>query len=107
VHWAENLAAPYHITDSTLSAEAIRLVFSKLSGNRPMYDITLSSTGSTKTYYAVKEGGVYYIITVNDNSTPSLLSIVLSAWGITAGTRVGTCCSTCTLLGWGGQEAAR
>jgi hypothetical protein len=91
VHWAENAAAPYHVTDSTLSAEAIRLVNAKLSGGRPLLDITLSSTGSTKTYFAVKEGGAYYLVTVNDNANPSPLSIVLSAWGIAAGTRVRGC----------------
>jgi hypothetical protein len=88
VHWAENIVAPYHITDSTLSAEAIRLVNSKLSGARPLYEMTVSGGGSTKTYLAVKEGSVYYLVTCNDNVNPSLVRFNLSAWGAPAGTRV-------------------
>jgi hypothetical protein len=89
VHWAENLAAPYHITDSTLSAEAIRLVSSQLSGGKPLLDITSSSTNSNRTFLAVKVGTVYHLVMCNDQATALPVKVDLTAWGIAAGTKVG------------------
>ena len=46
IHWAENLAAPYPIGDSTLSAEAARLIIAPMvggGGGKPLE----TATGAT------------------------------------------------------------
>jgi hypothetical protein len=110
VHWAENTAAPFHVTDSTLSAEAIRLVSSRLSGGKALLDITGASTGA-KTFLAVKDGSTYYLVMCNDQATALPVRVDLTAWGVGAGTQV---CwlqlpagrAGCALAGWDHAAAA-
>ena len=81
IHWGENYNSPYHISDSTLSAESFRLL-TQLKRSK-VYPVTNNDTTSTRTYLASSSNnGTYNLYIVNDNIKPINVSIDLNAWDI-------------------------
>ena len=87
IHWAENYADPFHLSDTTLSAEAMRLItqFKKSK----IYPVASNDTSSYRTYLASNNGdGFFYFFVVNDAADSINVSINLTQWNITTGTQV-------------------
>lgn len=93
IHWGDNVAAPFNIADTTLAAEAYRLVAEHLSGAKSTYVLTSTATwtGVTDTKaIAVRDGNAYYVYIVNKSGLSSaiLAQIKLAGLGIGAGVPV-------------------
>lgn len=83
----DNVAAPYNIADTTLGAEALRIVAEKLSGAKSIQVMTSTAASTlvdTKAI-AVRDGPAYYVYVVNTGSSAIRASLALSAWNIGAG----------------------
>jgi hypothetical protein len=89
----DNVAAPFNIADSTLAAEAYRLVAEHLSGGKPTYVLTSTAawTGVADTKaIAVRDGNAFYVYIVNKSglSTAIVAQVKLVSLGIGAGVPV-------------------
>jgi len=85
IHWGENTNAPYHIADSSLSAESFRLL-TQLKGSI-IYPVSNNDTNgsiSRRTYLASSNNNdrIYYLYIVNDNQTATNVSFDLTSWAI-------------------------
>lgn len=71
----------YNIGDSTLGAEAYRLVAEKLSGAK---DIQVLNRGTTTlndtSAIAVRDGGAYYVYIVNKQTAAVSAQLTLTQW---------------------------
>ena len=90
LHWSEMSQAPYHISDTTLSAEAMRLL-TPLKNSR-IYALSPASTsGLSKVFFLASStatDGLFYVYIVNDDSSRLRLNISLSAWNVFPGSKV-------------------
>lgn len=89
----DNVAGPFNIADTTLAAEAYRLVAEHLSGAKATYVLTSTATwtGVTNTKaIAVRDGNAYYVYIVNKSGLSSaiLAQLKLASLGIGAGVPV-------------------
>ncbi len=77
LHWGEIYNDPYHISDTTLSAEAMRLLTQMK--NSKIYPLTSSDTSSYRSYLGSSNNdGFYYLYAVNDAADIVNLSIDVS-----------------------------
>lgn len=88
----DNTGAPYNIADTTLGAEAIRLIAEKLSGAKNILQMTsVNATTLTDTQsIALRDGPAYYVYVVNTGTGSVTASLSLSTWlsGIAGGVPV-------------------
>lgn len=86
VHWGDNTGAPYHVSDSALGAEGLRMVAEHLAGAKDILSLTSAAAASltnTKAV-AVRSGRNYYIYVVNTGSAAVPVTLNLASWGIGA-----------------------
>ena len=107
LHWGDITTSPYPIGDTTLSAEAARLVISSMAGNLTLENVSRTSGYSLPSYFSsfnayvsfrvVNDGLRRRLVIVNDgnnNTSPTIGSysfqavVSVSGWGITAGTYI-------------------
>lgn len=102
LHWGENAFAPFPVGDSTLSAEAARLVLAAAAGGHALEAAALTGTYSGPPPLVVNDGRRRTLLFVNDGrnpvdaagsgTTPSevptqlTLAVNASAWGLPPGT---------------------
>jgi hypothetical protein len=85
----DNIGAQYHISDTALGAEALRLVADKVAGGKPLYSFTstqASKLPDTKAI-AVKDTAfnTYYINAVNTGANDARVALGMAAWGVKSG----------------------
>lgn len=114
IHWADNLNWPFPVGDTTLSAEASRLVIKAAGGGKTQFPYTVNPTSiaigpanNFRTVAVTGDATRRYVTYVNDcsastgnpadcaggaagtpNATDVLLTIDLSSWGVPVGTLV-------------------
>jgi hypothetical protein len=88
LHWGENYLDPYWISDTTLSAEAFRLL--TVMKQSQIYRVANTDTTVLRTYIASRKAGdlFYYLFAVNGLGTAVNLNINLAAWNILSGTKI-------------------
>jgi hypothetical protein len=87
LHWGEIYTSPYNIGDTTLSAEAVRLL-TKLKQST-MYATSTNDTSKYRTYLASSNGDSYYFIyIVNDSGDYVTTSIDLSQLSPSIGAQI-------------------
>jgi FMN-dependent NADH-azoreductase len=83
------VAAPYNIGDSTLAAEALRLIADKLSGAKnilALNSVAAATLTSTKAVAVLNgQGSAYHVYIVNTEVFSITASLALGAWGVTSG----------------------
>jgi hypothetical protein len=83
LHWADFSQDPYDITDTTLSAESMRLL-SKLKNQRSLVlsRVTSNDTTSSRSYVAANSGqdDFFYLHLVNDGNKRVSYTVDLSLW---------------------------
>lgn len=89
IMWGDNVGARYHISDTTLGAEALRLVADKVAGGKPLYSFTstqASKLTDTKAI-AVKDSAfnTYFVNAVNTGAADARIALGLAAWGVKSG----------------------
>jgi len=81
IYWGENYMSPFHISDSTLSGEAARLL-SNLKKSE-IFVGTSTDTSKYRTYLGSRNSdGRYYLYAVNDKNDYVSLKINISQWNI-------------------------
>ena len=88
MHWGENYVDPYWISDTTLSAEAFRLLTVMKQSN--IYTVSNTDTTVQRTYIASRKTGdpFYYLFAVNPLGSTVNLNINLAAFNIISGTKI-------------------
>ena len=87
IHWADIYGDPYHVSDSTTCAEALRLL-TQLK-NSKVYPLAVNDSSTYRTYLGSSSNdGFYYLYIVNDAVDTVNLSVNLAQWNITAGTQI-------------------
>ena len=86
LHWGELNAEPFNIADTTLSAEAMRLLTQMKQSK--LYKITSNDNLRTRTYLSSKNDNesYYYLYAVNDRSDSVNLNLNLTQWNVNQGT---------------------
>lgn len=82
LHYGDFEKAPYHLSDSLLVAESVRLLSSLKQ--TLIYSLESNDTSKYRTYLSTKQNGYYYILAVNDKNSPVELVINTSSWNINA-----------------------
>lgn len=71
----------YNIGDSSLGAEAYRLVAEKLSGAKSIYVVNRNTNSLNDTsVIAVRDGGAYYVYVVNKGTVAVSAQLSLALW---------------------------
>ncbi len=87
LHYGENEKAPFHISDTTLSAESVRLL--SFLKNLKIYNLISNLNLSKYTeYLGAEDLNNYYIIIVNDKNDSVNLEINVSDWNINNNTQI-------------------
>jgi hypothetical protein len=88
LHWGEITEKPYHLSDTTLSAEGMRLL-TKMK-NSKIYPISSNDTSRLRTYVGSKnDDGRYYLYIVNDKDYDTVnLTIDFSQWNLSNGAQI-------------------
>lgn len=81
----DNIAAPYNIGDTTLGAEAYRLIAEKLSGAKDIYVLNKATNTLNDTKaIAVREGNTYFVYIANSEASAVSAQLTLTQWSIPA-----------------------
>ena len=87
LYWGETSVSPFHISDSTLSGEAARILSNVK--NSMIFGVTTTDTSKYRTYLGSKNSdGRYYLYVVNDKNDFVSLTINLSQWNIAEGSQI-------------------
>ncbi len=88
IHWGDIYSAPYLISDTTLSAEAMRILTQMK--NSKIFPVISNDTSILRTYLASNNGldGFYYLYIVNDANDTLNVALDASKWTINTGTQL-------------------
>ena len=87
LHWGEISLSPFHLSDTTLSAEAVRLLTNMK--RTTIYQTSSNETSKYRMYLGSKNGDTgYYFNIVNDKNDFVKLLIDLSQWNIEEGAQI-------------------
>ena len=88
LHWGETSAEPFYLTDTTLSAEAMRLL-TLMKGSK-IFSITFNDTTKGRSFLASKKDDEPYVYfyAVNDHRESTTVNIDLTRWGLNSNTKL-------------------
>lgn len=86
LHYGDNSVAPFHISDSTLSAESVRLL--SIFTQKKIYFINTKDSNKYRAYLATESNKSFNLIAINDRNESVQLLISLTEWKKVNQTRI-------------------